>query len=67
METTLLKGYVVFELKTNIASTENQFGLVKILGFNYPTIEQAEASIPTSGYETYTILPVYRRIKTEAK
>ena len=67
METTLLKGYVVCQLKTNIASTENQFSLAKILGFNYPTIEEAEAEIPTRGYETYTILPVYRRIKTEAK
>ena len=68
METTLLKGYIVCQLKTNTLNVEQQFSLVKISGFNYSNIEEVEAEIPTSsGYETYTILPVYRRIKTEAK
>jgi hypothetical protein len=68
METTLLKGYVVCLLKTNTSYIEHQLELVQKSGFNYSTIEEAEASIPESNwYDTYTILTVYRRIKTEAK
>jgi hypothetical protein len=68
METTLLKGYVVCQLKTNIASTEQHFAFVRTSEFVYSTIEEAEASISESNwYDTYTILPVYRRIKTEVK
>jgi hypothetical protein len=69
METTLLKGYVVCQFKQrNIASTEQHFAFVRTSEFVYSTIEEAEESISESnGYDTYTILPVYRRIKTEAK
>jgi hypothetical protein len=68
METTLLKGYVVCQLKTNMASTEQHLQLVRKSTIYYQSIEEAEATIPESNwYDTYTILPVYRRIKTEAK
>ena len=70
MKTTLLKGYIVCHLKTDKPIGYYPVELKPIImhGIVHESIEDAESYIPTTkGDNTYTILPVYRRIKTEAK
>jgi hypothetical protein len=68
METRLLKGYIVCRIKLKSRDTNYFTSLFIEGGMIHDTFEVAENHIPVQkNLETYTILPVYRRIKTQAK